>query len=341
MPSRPYEVRRVVARSIAGSLALLATTLHAFVCSADAQAQNFPTRPVNVIVQLAAGTGMDTVVRLYAQQLSANFGQPVIVENRPGSAGLATMEAILKAPADGYTLGAATSSALAIRPSLFKKLPYDVLADFVPIALYLKSPFVLVVNPGLPINSVPDLIRFIRERPGQVSFSSPGIGGAPHLAGEYLKQRFALDIAHVPYRNSPQAISDVVAGHVALTFAEAGVSLPLIAEGKLRALAVTSARPLDALPGIPPLAQAVGAPDFEAVSWHALIARASTPPEVVNKLHDEMKVVFAKPEIAAAVARLGLLPETPKPIEPTQDYIRSELIKWGALVKSLGLEGSQ
>ena len=120
---------------------------------------------------------------------------------------------MLKAPADGHTLGAATSSALAIRPALFKKLPYDVLADFTPVALYLKSPFILVVNPDLPVRSVPDLIRYVRERPGQVSFDSSAVGGAPHLAGEYLKQRFAIDMAHVPYRNSPQATADVVAGH--------------------------------------------------------------------------------------------------------------------------------
>lgn len=309
--------------------------------SSMAQADNYPARSINVIVALAAGTGMDAIVRLYAQHLSRRLGQSVIVENRPGSAGLAAMEGVLKAPADGYTLGAATSSALAIRPSLFKKLPYDVSADFMPVALYLKSPFVLVVNPALPVHSVGDLIRYVKERPGQLSFSSSSIGGAPHLAGEYLKQRFGLDIAHVPYRNSPQAITDVVAGHIPLTFAEAGVSLPLIRDGKLRALAVSSATRLEALPGVPALSETAGAADFEAVSWHALFVRANTPRDVASRLHDEMKSILATPEMATAISKLGLIPETPKPIEATREYIRSETAKWGALVKSLGLEASE
>ncbi len=306
-----------------------------------AQADNYPARSINVIVALAAGTGMDAIVRLYAHHLSRRLGQSVIVENRPGSAGLAAMEGVLKAPADGYTLGAATSSALAIRPSLFKKLPYDVSADFMPVALYLKSPFVLVVNPALPVHSVDDLIRYVKERPGQLSFSSSSVGGAPHLAGEYLKQRFALDMTHVPYRNSPQAITDVVAGHIPLTFAEAGVSLPLVRDGKLRALAVSSATRLEALPGVPALAETAGAADFEAVSWHALFVRANTPRDVAGKLHDEMKSILATPEMAAAISTLGLIPETPKPIEATREYIRSETAKWGSLVKSLGLEASE
>jgi tripartite-type tricarboxylate transporter receptor subunit TctC len=323
------------------SLRALAITLFLSAALAPAQAQTYPTRPISIVVALAAGTGMDVVVRLYGEQLSRRLGQPVVVENRPGAAGLAAMEAILKAPADGYTLGAATSSALAIRPSMFKKLPYDVLIDFIPVALYLKSPFVLVVNPALPIHSVPDLIKYIKERPGQVSFSSTSIGGAPHLAGEYLKQRFGLDMAHVPYRNSPQAIADVAAGHVPLTFAEAGVSIPLIKDGRLRALAVTSSTRLEALPDVPTLAQAADAPDFEAVSWHALIVRSGTPPGIVNTLHDEMKAIMAQPDMMAAISKLGLIPETPAPIELTRIYIRHEMQKWGTLVKSLGLQESQ
>jgi tripartite-type tricarboxylate transporter receptor subunit TctC len=335
MGRTPGEPTRCTCRSFCALAAAV------FLFPAPAQAQNYPTRPISVVVALAAGTGMDVVVRLYGEQLSRRLGQPVVIENRPGAAGLAAMEAILKAPADGYTLGAATSSALAIRPSMFKKLPYDVLIDFIPVALYLKSPFLLVVNPALPIHSVPDLIKYIKERPGQVSFSSTSIGGAPHLAGEYLKQRFGLDMAHVPYRNSPQAIADVAAGHVPLTFAEAGVSIPLIKDGRLRALAVTSSTRLEALPDVPTLAQAADAPDFEAVSWHALIARSGTPPAIVNTLHDEMKAIMAQPGMSAAISKLGLIPETPAPIELTRLYIRHEMQKWGALVNSLGLQESQ
>ena len=306
-----------------------------------AHAQNYPAKPLSIIVSLAAGTGMDVIVRLYAERLSQSLGQPVVVENRPGAAGHVTMDSILKAPADGYTLAVATSSAMAIRPTMFKKLPYDSLNDFVPIALYLKSPFILVVNPALPVQSVPDLIGYIKERPGQISYSSPSVGGAPHLAGEYLKQRYGIEMTHVPYRNSPQAIADVAAGHVPLTFAEAGASLPLIRAGRLRALAVTSTTRLGTLPDVRPFAEASGISDFETVSWHLLFMRSATPTEIVNKLHDEMKRIMAESDMKTAIANLGLIPHGPQSIEETRSYLKSEVDKWGSIVKSLGLAGSQ
>jgi len=251
------------------------------------------------------------------------------------------MESVNKAAADGYTLGAATSAAMAIRPTLFKTLPYDPLKDYVPIALYVKSPFVLVVNPALPVHSVPELIKYLKERPGQLSFSSSSIGGAPHLSGEYMKQKFGVEMTHVPYRNSPQSIADVAAGHVALAFAEAGASGPLIKDGKLRALAVTSTMRLGTLPDVPPFAEAAGLPDFEAVSWHVLFARADTPREIVYRLHGDMKRIMDLPEIKGTIANLGLIPHATPSIDGIQSYIKSEIEKWGALVRSLGLAGSQ
>jgi tripartite-type tricarboxylate transporter receptor subunit TctC len=304
-------------------------------------ADDYPTRPITAIVQLAAGTGMDTIVRLYGDKLAQRLGQPMVIENRPGGAGHAATDGILKAPADGYTLAVMTSSVMAIRPTMFKKLPYDPLKDFTPISLYLKSPFVLVVNPALPIHSVPELIAYIKQRPGQISFSSPSVGGAPHLVGEYLKQRYGIEMAHVPYRNSPQAIADVAAGHVPLTFAEAGASLALIRDGKLRALAVTSTARLGTLPDVPTFAEASGIADFEAVSWHVLIIRAATPKQIVGRLHAEMNGIMAAPDMKRGIESLGLIPQDPPSIEETQRYIKSEIDKWGILVKSLGLEGSQ
>ena len=197
----------------------------------------------------------------------------MVIENKPGSAGLVGISALKAAPADGYTLVVATSAVMAIRPALMKQTTYDPHKDFVPIALYVKSPFILIVDPKLPIHSVPELIKYVKDRPGQISFSSSGVGGAPHLSLEFMKQRFGFDAAHVPYRNSPQSIADVAAGHVAMAFAEAGASLPLIRDGKLRALAVTSSARLPSVPELPPIGEAVGAPDFEAVSWHVLLAQ--------------------------------------------------------------------
>jgi len=213
--------------------ALIGPALAGLLCCAQPAVTqpDYPARPISLVVALAAGTGMDVVARLYAEKLSRVLGRPVIVENKPGSAGLVAVESVLSAPADGYTLGAATSAIMAIRPSLFKKPPYDPTRDFVPISLYLKSPFILVINPLLPVHSVSDLIAYVKAHPGQVSFSSSSVGGAPHLAAEYMKQRFGLDMSHVPYKNSPQSITDVAAGHVSLAFAEAGASLPLIKDG--------------------------------------------------------------------------------------------------------------
>ena len=305
-----------------------------------AEAQTYPTRPVDLIVALAAGTGMDAVARLYADRLGQALGKPVVVENKPGSAGLGAVETLLNAPANGLTLGAATSSIMAIRPSLFKKPPYDPTKDFVPISVYLKSPFILVVDPSLPVHSVAELIAYIKQRPGQIGYSSSSIGGAPHLSAEYMKQRYGLDINHVPYRNSPQSIADVAAGHVSLAFAEAGASLPLIKDGKLRALAVTSLTRLPALPDVPSFAEATGNADFEMVSWHVLFAKAGTPDEIIERLHSETTRIMTDPKIQAAMTALGLIPQPVQSLAATRAYIASENEKWGALVKSLGLAGS-
>jgi tripartite-type tricarboxylate transporter receptor subunit TctC len=305
-----------------------------------AEAQTYPARSVDLVVALAAGTGMDAVARLYADRLSQALGKPVVVENKPGSAGLGAVETLLNAPADGLTLGAATSSIMAIRPSLFKKAPYDPLKDFVPISVYLKSPFILVVDPALPVHSIAELIAYIKQRPGKINYSSSSIGGAPHLSAEYMKQRFGLDINHVPYRNSPQSITDVVAGHVSLAFAEAGTSLPLIKDGKLRALAVTSLTRLRSLPDIPSFAEATGNADFEMVSWHVLFAKTGTPDEIIERLHSEITRIMTDPKIQAAMMALGLIPQPPQSLAASRAYIASENDKWGALVKSLGLAGS-
>ena len=209
-----------------------------------------------------------------ARSCAQRLGQPVVIENRPGGAGVVAGETIAKGTPDGYTLAVATSAVMAIRPTLFKQRPFDPLTDFVPISHYVKSPFVFIVNPSLPVRSVPEFINYAKERPGQLSYSSSGIGGAPHLTAELLKQKFGFDMAHVPYRNSPQSIADVAAGHVAASVAEAGASLPLIKDGKLRALAVTSATRFPTLPDVPP----IGGGGRHAGPGGGVLARDLCPP---------------------------------------------------------------
>jgi tripartite-type tricarboxylate transporter receptor subunit TctC len=306
-----------------------------------ASAQTYPSKPITIVVPLAAGTGMDSIARLYGDQLAQSLGKPVVVDNRPGASMMLATTAVAAAPADGYTLLIATSGTFAINPVLYKKINYDPDKDFAPIALYVKSPFVLIVNPALPIHSVPEFIKLAQERATPLTYSTPGIGLMQHLSMEFTKQRFGVEMTHVPYRNTPQSITDIAAGHVDVGFAEAGASVPLIRDGKLRALAVSSSSRLGVLPEVPPFAEAAGAPDFEAVSWHVLLAPAATPKEIVEKLRQEMKRIMAAPDMAKRISDLGLIPfET-----PTEDgiraYIKSEQEKWGALVRKLGLEGSQ
>jgi len=316
-----------------GALALI-------LAGAPAKAQDYPTRTITIVVPLAPGSGLDTVVRLYADKLQQSLGKPVIVENKPGAALMLAAAAVATAPADGYTLLVSTSSAMAINLALYKQVNYAV-TDFVPVSFYLKSPFILVVNPDLPVKTVPELIKLAKESATPLNFSSPGAGSAQHLSIEYMKQRFGVNLTHVPYRNTPQSITDIVANHVQLGFAEAGASLPLIREGKLRALAVSASSRLPTLPDVAPFAEAANSPGFEAVSWHMLFAPAATPKPIVDKLHAEMNRIMSDPDMKEKISTIGLLPIAPPSLADTQAYLASEREKWGSLVKKLGLEGSQ
>jgi len=301
----------------------------------------YPTRPVGIVVSLAAGSGMDVLARLYADKLQTSLGQPFVIENRPGASLMLAANTVATAPADGHTLLVSTSSAMAINLTLFKQVTYDPDRDFIPISLYVKSPFILVVNPDLPVKTVPELIAYAKQNPRKLSYSSPGVGVAQHLSMEYMKQQFGLEMTHVPYRNTPQSIQDIAGGHIQLGWAEAGASIPLIKEGKLRALAVSSTTRLPLLPDVPPLADAAPAPGFEAVSWHMLLAPAKTPRDIVERLHTEMKRILADPQIKQKIETIGLIPFDTPSVEALIAYRRAEQQKWGALVKKLGLEASQ
>jgi tripartite-type tricarboxylate transporter receptor subunit TctC len=306
-----------------------------------ASAQEYPSRPVTVLLVLAAGTGADVVVRTYGEHLAQSLGRPVVVDNRPGANGILAIGALKNAPADGHTLLMATSAALALNRTMFKQLPYDVDKDFVPVSLYLKSPFILIVHPSLPVRSVPELVKYVKARPGQLAFSSTGAAGMPRLATEVVMQSFGLAMTHVPYKNSPQSIADVAAGHVQLAFAEAGASKALIEGKRVRPLAVSSLTRFSTFPDVPTFAEAAGRPDFEAVSWHALVAPAATPRAVVNRLHGEMARIIKTTEVRDRITGIGLIPIEPPSIEETQRYIAAETKKWGDLIRKLGLEGSQ
>jgi tripartite-type tricarboxylate transporter receptor subunit TctC len=320
--------------------AWLGVVLLVVLASSFAEAEDFPSRPITIVVPLAAGSGMDTVARLYAEKLSQGLGASVIVENKPGAATTLAASHVARARPDGYTLVVLTAIALSINPTLFKHLSYDP-QDLTPISLYVKSPFILVENPSLSARTLSEFVALAKAASPPLNYASIGTGSVQHMSMEFAKQRLGFEATHVPYRAVTQSVTDLMGGHVAASFLEAGLSIPLIKDGKLRALAVSSAQRLPLLPDVPPFAEASGATDYEGVSWHMLLAPAKTPPLILDRLHAEMRRIMLEPETREKVAALGLIPNDTPTIDDMRAYIHSEQLKWGAMVRQLGLEGSQ
>lgn len=283
---------------------------------------------------------MDVLARLYADKLQAKLGKPVVIENKPGAALMLAAASVAAAPPDGHTLVISTGTPMAINPVLYKKVNYDAQKDFAPISFYAKAPFILVVNPELPVKTVPELIKYAKDSATPVTFASLGTGTPLHLAGEYMKQRYGLSMTHVPYRNTGQALADLVAGHVKISFAEAGATLPLIREGKLRVLAVTSSQRLPNLPDVPTFAEAAADPEFELVSWHMLFAPAATPRDIVQRLNRDMNEIMSDPDMQKKISDIGLMPVGAPSLEQTQKFLASDREKWGSLLQKLGLQGT-
>jgi tripartite-type tricarboxylate transporter receptor subunit TctC len=306
-----------------------------------AQAQDFPNRPITLVLPLGAGGAMDIVARgSLGPKLSERLGKPVVIENRTGGGTVIAANAVAKALPDGYTLLFAPAGTFTTNVSVYKQLPYDPAKDFVPIALTSKVAFVLVVNPALPVHSMADLIQYATANPGKLAFASTGTGATPHLAGEMLKTAAGIEMIHVPYKGSPPALNDVIAGHVQLTFTDPAISPPLIKQGKVRALGVSSLTRLDVLPEVPPLAES-GLPGFEAVSWHLIVAPANTPNTIVTKLHDEFKAIMALPEVRQQIANIGLIPIDTPSVAELQRFVSAEIVRWGKLVNQAGIAGSE
>jgi len=301
----------------------------------------YPSRPITIVVPLAAGTSMDVLVRLYAAKLSQRLGQRILVDNRTGASSMIGTNAVAKANADGYTLLVSSIGAMALNPIVYRHIAYDPENDFVPIALYAKSPFILISNPALPIRSVSELAAFAKSSLTPLTYSSVGNGSPQHLLMEFVSRRLGLQMTHVTYRNTTQAVTDIVGGHVSVGFAEAGASLPVITDGGVRAIAVSAANRLPLLPDVSSLAEVLNVPDFEMMGWHILFAPANTPDHIINRLHHEMRTLMAEPEMRQHALDIGLIPLETSSIERIRDFVRSERNKWGSLVRGLGLAGSQ
>jgi tripartite-type tricarboxylate transporter receptor subunit TctC len=318
---------------------MLATGVAAACFNSAAGAADYPAGRITAIVSLDAGGAMDVVTRLYGQRLSQLFGQPFIVENRGGAAGNLAAEDAARANPDGYTLLVTSSGLFAINPNYYKKLPFDVVADFAPIALYLKIPFVLVTATDSPINSIDDLVKAAKKDPGSVSIGSTGVGSVPHLAGELFKIKLGIDLTHVPYKGSmAQATNDVMTGTVNCIFSDPSIAVPLIKAGKLKAFGVSSLARMPQLPDLPTIAEVIHAPDFEAVSSHVMAAPAKTPKAVIDKLHDSLVAVFKSPDVPERITAMNLTVVNP-PLGPeeTAAAMKAETEKWGAVLERLNL----
>ena len=306
-----------------------------------ALAQDYPVKPITLILPLGAGGAMDILARgQFAPKLSERFGKPVVVENRTGGGTVIAATAVAKSPPDGYTLFFVPAGTLTTNAAVYKNLPYDPGKDFVPIALTSQVAFVLVINPATPARTLAEFVTYAKARPGQLSYGSTGIGATPHLAVEMLQRAAGLQMTHVPYRGMPQATQDVVAGHTQAVFSDPPQARALSAEGKLQPLAVSSRRRNGSVPNVPTMEEQ-GFAGFEAVSWHMIVAPTGTPKPIVDRLHAEFKLIVNSPEFKQQTLTMGLdAIDSPPPAE-LKRYLDAEIVRWGKLVHEVGIAGTQ
>jgi tripartite-type tricarboxylate transporter receptor subunit TctC len=297
-------------------------------------AQDFPNRPVRIVVPFAAGGGVDILTRALAQPLGERLGQQVIVDDKPGAGGNLGVDAVAKAPADGYTLVMATTGTHTINPGLYPKLPFDAERDFKPVTLIASVPNLLVVNPALGVDSAAALVALAKSKPGALSFASFGNGASNHLSGEMLKSLTGIDVAHVPYKSAPQAVTDLMAGQTAFAFVNTPLALPHVRSGKLKALAVTGAKRSAATPEFPTMQEA-GVPGFVVESWYGLMAPAGTPDAVIARLHKEVLAVLATPEVREFFAKQGADVVTSSPAEFAA-MVKTERTRWAEVIRTSG-----
>ncbi len=296
-----------------------------------ALAQGFPTKPIRMVVTFPPGGAPDILARLFADK--AQFGQNMLVDNRPGAGGNIGADFVAKAPADGYTLVMGTVGTHSINGALYAKMPYDMVKDFVPVAHVASAPNLLVVNNDLPVKTVAELIAYMKANPNKLSFGSPGIGSSVHVSGELFKSMTGTSMTHVPYKGRQFAIPDLVGGQIQLMFDNMPSALPMAKEGKIRAVAQTTAKRSPAAPDVPTVAETI--PGFEATTWFAVFAPAGTPADIVSRINAELLRVFKLPDVVDKLKALGLEPWISTPEELAR-YQASEIVKWAKVVKDSG-----
>jgi tripartite-type tricarboxylate transporter receptor subunit TctC len=313
----------------------IATLLTTIFLTANAAAQNYPVRPIRMVVALAAGGPTDIVMRIVAAKMSEQLGQQIVVDNRAAAGGAVAGDIVANAPADGYTLFAGANGTIAIAPSLFTKLPFSVSRDFTPVALIGNSPFAVMVHPGVPAKSVADLLALAKAKPGAINYGSSGQGGTGHLATELLIMMTGVRMTHVPYKGAGPSLIGLVGREIELMISGLASGLPYIKQGQVRAIAVTSPKRVPQLPDVPPVADTV--PGYEAGSWYAMLTRTGTPRAIVERLNREAATAIRSSSVNAKLVSSGVDPD---PVTPEQlgAKIRAETARWAKVVKAAGLK---
>ncbi|MDB5825037.1 MAG: hypothetical protein JWR21_3741 [Herminiimonas sp.] len=317
-------ILRLFGAAFAGSLAIAT--------AAAAWAQDFPTKPIRIIVPYTAGGTTDMLARIVGQKLNEKWGKPVLVENRPGANGMIGMDVVAKSPADGYVLGLASPGTHAINQSLYSNMTHDPIKDFQPVTLLVEAPMALVVNSSLPVSSLKELIAMMKAQPGKISFASGGNGSSQHLAYELFRSMASVDAIHVPYKGGAAAYVDLVSGRVNAMIDAWQQAKPQVQSGKLKVLAVASSKRLPELPNVPSIAEA-GVPGFQTQAWYGLVAPAGVPKDVLTRLNTEIVAAVNRPEVKKQWTEMGLVPVGNSP-EQFAEYIRNETAKYAKLIKA-------
>ncbi|SNS20317.1 Tripartite-type tricarboxylate transporter, receptor component TctC [Noviherbaspirillum humi] len=320
-------------RKLFSTAALAAITLAAGHAAAQADAKNFPSKPLRIVVTFTPGGAPDILARMLGERFTAAWGQPVVIDNKPGAGGNIGSDFVAKSAPDGYTLVVGTVGTHSINGALYSKMPYDMVKDFSPVTLLATTPNILVVNNDVPAKNLQEFIQ-LGKKEGKMTFASSGSGTSIHVSGELFKSMTGIDMTHVPYKGRAVAIPDLLGGRVTMMFDNMPSSLPLVKEGKLRALGVTSSKRAAAAPEIPTIAES-GLPGFEAVSWFALFAPANTPKPIVDKIQAEVARYLKTADASKKLMDLGLEPVASTP-EELAAYQKSEIAKWAKVVKDSG-----
>ncbi len=337
MVAKSMRSRPTAAPVLFSTLLLSALLLSAFLATPLASAPDtYPSRLVTIVAPSAPGGLYSLFARILAAKLEPRLGQTFVVENRPGAASVVGAQAVARATPNGYTLMVASGATMAVNVTLHKALPYDPVADFVPIALIARVPEVLVVDPTLPIRSLADLAAYAKTH--AVTFGSAGPGTAQHLEGEMLKRALDVEMTHVPYKGALPALNDVMGGHVTMMFSPVANALSVIAAGKVRAIGLAARDRVEALPDVPPLA-AIGAEGFDAAGWFMLVAPAATPKPIVDRLHAELRDIVADPTLHQQFVHQGLIPVTTPSPDELKTYVRDQIAYWRDTLNRIGLAG--